>query len=102
MTSLTLGTEPFLMLRARSLAHPRELAVLVGCDKGDGRALVSCPSRAADAVHVGLRVLGQGPVHDVRQAFHVDAAGGHVGGHEDARLARSGTVAMTRSRCSCA
>ena len=52
-------------------------------------AVPSLPARAraADAVHVGLRILRQGPVHHVRQALHVDAARGYVGCHEDARLA---------------
>ncbi len=42
---------------------------------------------AADAVQVGLLVLGAGVVDDVRDAGDVDAAGGDVGGDEHLQLA---------------
>jgi hypothetical protein len=45
------------------------------------------PRRLADAVDVVFRLLGQVVVDHVADVLHVDAAGGHVGGHEDLDLA---------------
>jgi hypothetical protein len=45
------------------------------------------PGRAADAMDVVLRVLGQIPVDDVRDRLDVQAARGDVGGHQDRQLA---------------
>jgi hypothetical protein len=42
---------------------------------------------AADAVHVVLLLHRQAIVDDVADARHVDAARGHVGGHQHAQLA---------------
>ncbi len=50
--------------------------------EGDRDARGAGATGAADAVHVGLVVLGAGVVDDVRDAAHVDAAGRHVGGHQ--------------------
>ena len=62
-------------------------AVQVGpVDEGDRDARGTRPAGAADAVDVGLVVLGAGVVDDVRHAAHVDAARCDVGGDEDADL----------------
>ena len=63
-------------------------AVQVGpVDEGDRDAGRAGPAGAADPVDVGLVVLGAGVVDDVRDAGDVDAAGGDVGGDQDAELA---------------
>ena len=49
--------------------------------------VVAGPAGAADAVHVGLLVLGALVVDDVGDAVDVDAAGGDVGGDQHVDLA---------------
>ncbi len=44
-------------------------------------------ARAPDAVHIVLGLHGHIIVHHVRDALHVYAARGNVGGHERARVA---------------
>src|SRR5208337_869748 len=51
------------------------------------RAGVAGPSCAADSVHIGFRVVGQGPVDDVGEPVYVYAARRDVGGDEDAHAA---------------
>ena len=55
-------------------------------DEGDRDAGGAGAAGAADPVDVGLVVLGAGVVDDVRDAGDVDAAGGDVGGDQDADL----------------
>ena len=57
---------------------------LVG--EGDGRARVQRPARAPNAVHVVVVHNRHVEVDNVRHLRHVDAAGGHVGGHHVAHL----------------
>ena len=52
-----------------------------------GQAVAAGAAGAADAVHVVLGLHRQVEVHGVADALHVDATGGHVGGHQDAQLA---------------
>ncbi len=49
----------------------------------EGLAAAARPAGAADAVHVGLIIVGDVEVHDVADALHVQATGGHVGGDDD-------------------
>src|SRR3954452_23883616 len=65
--------------RRGDLAH---LAGLVGVHEGDADAGLTRAARAADAVDVALAVGRRVEVDDVRDAIHVDAAGGDVGGDE--------------------
>src|SRR5439155_21850679 len=65
----------------------RDIAALgAGAERGRGTAR-SRAARAPDAVDEVLRRLRQIVVDDVRDAFHVDAARGHVGGDEHAIVA---------------
>ena len=59
----------------------------VPVDEGDRDAGLACPAGAADAVHVGLLILGNLIVDDVGDVVDVDAAGGHIGGHQHVDLA---------------
>ena len=60
---------------------------VVPVDERDRDARGAGAAGAADAVQVGLLVLGALVVDDVRDALDVDAAGGDVGGDEDVDLA---------------
>ncbi len=60
---------------------------LARSDEQYGLALASRPAGAADAVHVGLGVVGHVVVHHMTDAFHVQAARRHIGGHHDVDLA---------------
>jgi hypothetical protein len=60
---------------------------VVPVDEGDRDTGVPGAAGAADAVQVGLLVLGALVVDDVRDVLDVDAAGGDVGGDEDIDLA---------------
>ncbi len=60
---------------------------LVPVDEGDRDAGLARAAGAADAVHVGLLVLGDLVVDDVGDVVDVDAAGGHVGGHQHVDVA---------------
>ena len=55
--------------------------------EGDGLARLAGARRAADAVDVGLRVLGHVVVDDEVEGLDVEAAGRDVGGHEHVDLA---------------
>src|SRR5690606_32492299 len=76
----------------------RDLLVDVGLDvrqahrvalagEADGVALGAQAGGAADAMHVVLGIEGQVVVVDVGDAVDVQAAGGHVGGHQQFQLA---------------
>ncbi len=56
-------------------------------DEQDRPACAACAARAADAMHVGFGVIGHVIVDDVADARDVDAARGHVGGHDDVEAA---------------
>ncbi len=62
---------------------------VVPVDQRDRGARRARAAGAADAVQVGLLVLGALVVHDVRDALDVDAARGDVGADEDVDLAVS-------------
>jgi len=57
--------------------------------EGDGDAVAAGPSRATDAMYVGLGLVGQVEVEDVADAFHVQAAGGQVRCDENRNLTRA-------------
>ncbi len=57
-------------------------------DEQDGLALAPGPAGAADAMHVGLGVVGHVVVHDMPDAFDIQAAGGDIGGDQDVDLPR--------------
>ena len=42
---------------------------------------------AADAMHIVFRMHGKVKVHHVRDAVHIDASGGNIGGHQDLKSA---------------
>ena len=74
-------------LLAGDLLDVLEQLHLVAGDEADGRAVGTRAGRPADAVDIGFRYEGQFEVHHVRDAVHIDAAGGDVGGDQDAQLA---------------
>ena len=55
---------------------------VAGACKADGNPVAARAAGAADAVHVVFGLHRQVVVDDVRDALHVDAARGDVGGHE--------------------
>ena len=55
-------------------------------ERGGGAARARAAG-AADAMDEVFGHLRQVVIHHVRDALHVDAAGGHVGGHQDAIVA---------------
>ena len=59
---------------------------LAGRDEEDGVAGAARPARASDAMRVGFRIVRNVVVDDVRDALHVDAARGHIGGDHDIQL----------------
>ena len=61
-------------------------------DKEDGVSAAACAACTADAVHIRFGVEGNVVVHHVRNAVHVDSAGGHVGGDNDIELAHLESV----------
>ena len=68
---------------ALDAAHHAGVAAL---GQGDGHAVAPSAAGAADAVHVVLGLHRQAVVDDVGDARHVDAARGHVGGHQNAQV----------------
>ena len=64
----------------------QERTFLAGA-KGDCRTRCARAAGAADAVSVGFRRIGQVVIHHMGDVLHVDAAGGDIRRHEDARLA---------------
>ena len=62
-------------------------ASIPGVDEGDRDPGAPGAAGAADAVHVGLLVVGTLVVDDVGDVVDVDAAGGDVGGHQDVGVA---------------
>jgi len=68
------------------LEHPLDELELVGRGprhERDRESLAAGPAGAADAVDIVLGVVGHVVVDHEAQVVHVDAAGGHVGGHEE-------------------
>jgi hypothetical protein len=65
--------------------QPRPLLVVAQRDR---LARHARPARAADAMHVGLRLVWQLVVDHVRDVVDVDAAGRNVGGDEHRRMLR--------------
>jgi|SRR3989338_6455203 len=68
---------------AREALDVAEEVAFVPRAKGIGGSLRSRSGRAADAVHVAFRFVGQVIVYDVGDAFDVDAARGDVGCHQN-------------------
>ncbi len=71
-----------------------EVGPLLAVAKRDGDARRPRPRGAADAVHVGLRIIGQVEVKHVRNIIHVDAAGSDIG--RDQHVALSGLETVER------
>src|SRR5690606_26318398 len=74
-------------LLARNLLDVLQQLHLVAGDEADGRAVLARAGRAADAVDIGFRHIGQLEVHHVGDLVHIDAARGDVGGDQNAQLA---------------
>jgi len=55
--------------------------------EGKGLALSASSRSPANSVNIGFWFVGQIVVEDVRDAVHVDATAGDVGGHKDRDLA---------------
>ena len=72
--------------QAQGLGDDPPARHVVPVHEGDRRAGVAGASGAPDAVDVDLLVLGALVVDDVGDVVDVDAAGGHVGGHQDVHL----------------
>ncbi len=62
----------------------KQVGVLVAGEEGGGDAAFSRASGASGAMDKALRIGGHIVVDDVGDVLHVDAAGSHVGGHQDA------------------
>ncbi len=77
-------------LPRRSARHAQALALLdqaemrfgLGRDEADGQAAGARPAGAADAVDVVIRRARQVEVDHHGQLGDVDAARGHIGGHD--------------------
>src|SRR4051812_33026473 len=74
-------------VQAERLVDQLPAGDVVPVDQGDRDAVGTGATGAADAVQVGLLVLGALVVHDVGDAGDVDTAGGDVGGDQDVDLA---------------
>ncbi|OIQ69459.1 hypothetical protein GALL_489410 [mine drainage metagenome] len=72
-------------LAGGALDGAQQMALARG-DEQDGVAAASGPAGAADAVDIAFGVGRNVVVHHVADAFHVQAACGHVGGHQDVEL----------------
>ena len=91
---------------AQLVREPEQVEVpdVGGRHQGDRGADLAGASRATSSVHVLLGGLGKVEVDDVGQVRDVDAAGGHVGRHQEAQvaLARGGhdlfTVGLAQVR----
>src|SRR3954453_5748078 len=77
-----------LALEPEGHGHTRGVARLVGEDEGDAHPGAAGAAGAPDAVGIAVIVGGRIEVDDVGDAFDVDAAGRHVGGHERVDPAR--------------
>ena len=74
-------------LAAVQLFDARQILLLLGCAEADRRTVGTGAGRAADAVHIGLRHLGQVVVEHMGQLADIDAAGGDIGGYQHLGLA---------------
>ena len=74
-------------LLTRGVLDRPEQAPLARDDEQDRLARAPRPAGAADAVHVGLGVVGDVEVDDVADAIDVEPAGDDVGGDEDVERA---------------
>ena len=81
-------------LALRELLDVGERFLRLGRDEGNRAALCACTARAPDAVHVVFRLRGQIVVHDVVHLVDIDAAGEHIGCHQD--VGRSGCEVLER------
>ena len=59
-----------------------QLAVFPGGNEGHSHPLATCPAGAADAVHIGLMVLGNVVVDDMGDVVDIDAPGSHIRSHQ--------------------
>ena len=59
-----------------------QILLLLRCTEADRRTVGTGAGRAADAVHVSLRYLGQVVVEHMGQLADIDAAGGDIGGYQ--------------------
>ena len=73
--------------RARGALDVAQHVALARRDEQDRLAVAPGTPGAADAVHVGLGVVGHVVVDDVADALHVEAARRDVGRHQDVELA---------------
>ena len=74
-------------LRADDPLDRAQLRALGRIAQRDGDAVGAVAARAADAVDIALRLVGQVEIHHMADAGNVDAARGDVGRHEDAHRA---------------
>ena len=74
------------VLEAEPVREGGDLPALVFADEGHRDSGATGAAGASDAVDVGLVIGGCVEVDDVRDARHVDPAGGHIGGDEHVDL----------------
>ena len=63
---------------------PELVELPASADEGVGLALLAGPGGPSDAVDIELYILGNIKVKDCVHILHIDAAGCHIGGDEDA------------------
>src|SRR4051812_1098277 len=85
------GVGAAILTRQRHFDQPLDVAeiaeLLAACDQRDRGALGTRARGAADAMHIGLRHVGQVEIDDVGDAVDIDAAGGDIGGDQRADFA---------------
>lgn len=65
---------------------PEESDFVFGAE-GEGAAAFTGTGGATDAVHVGVGLHGEVEINHQSNVFHIDATGGHIGGHQDTNVA---------------
>ena len=72
---------------AEQAFNPMKCRLLARVNERDGAAFAHGAACSADAVDVVVRIPGHGHVDDQVQLGDINAAAGHIGGHENAKLA---------------
>ena len=82
---------------SRQFLDVLEISTLARITERQRRSAGAGPLRAADAMHVALRLIRQLVVDDVRDPLNVDASRGDIGGDENADLPAAERLERTYS-----